>query len=566
MDGVLVKNSWESDFSISENTFLDVALGNTPSMSRAAILLDDLCYLYRPSIEVFRNKITTSMPNGYFNYTENSGIHVRSNCNSPKFYYIYANEISGKRAGIYVNGSTNAVVECNIINLATVPTSTLTTGNVLSVGIYNTNSPGSLIIRNNISGINLPGGGFLPQSTGILISNSTEPKVYCNNTTAMLNHIEARGVCTLSELQFNDFYDGSRGIYMNGGPAFISDQGTPTWPAYNTWDGAWTGCISANGWLNTKNNFAGHNYFCLPIITHNPTACNSTFGGTTFNPIANIGPHLGCDECTGKPYEYARYLFDEDTGEDTIFNGEEGAQRIALGELDYSTFSYDLQWWNEWGLIYLIETGNNISLAPEIDSFLQNAENQSKVASVRALLSLNLNTLDEAVNYNNQIIDSHPFALALQTYNATLIEILSSGNEEITDAQYSTLLELAITCPEDKGPAVFLARAALEKYKEEYPISICESEEENQKLISNKGNPISEIKVSSSNDYLTILGVDSEEIIHLRLLNTNGLEVFSYSGKNQKLELPELPAGLYIYHVSTSSLEEVYYGKIIIVK
>jgi len=509
------------------------------------------------------------MPNAYFNYTENSGIHVGTTCDSSRFYYIYANEISGKRAGIYVNGSANAVVECNIVNLATVPyDASQSNANVISVGIDNNISPKSLIIRNTISGSTVTGGGFLPQSTGILSSNSIQPKIYCNNTTTMLNHIQARGNCVLSEIQLNRFTDGSRGIYKNGIPAFISDQGTSTWPAENTWNGTWSGCNNSFGWLYCRSNLLQENYYCRAAASVNPSACNtSNIGFLPFNPpIITLGPHVACDPCTGKPYEYARYLYDEDTGEDTIFNGEEGAQRIALGELDYSTFSYDLQWWNEWGLIYLIETGNNISLAPEIDSFLQNPENQSKVASVRALLNLHSNTLEEAVNYNNQIIDSHPFALALQIYNATLIEILSSGNEEITDAQYSTLLELAITCPEDKGPAVFLARAAIEKYKEEYPISICESEEENQRLNANICQPISEIKINVSNSILTIFGIDSEENISLTLFNTNGFEVFSYSGRTQKIEIPELPAGMYIYYISTSTLNEVSYGKIILVK
>jgi hypothetical protein len=568
-DGVLVKNSWESDFYISENTFLDVALSSTPTKARAAILLDDLCNLYRPSIEVFRNVITTSMPNAYFNYTENSGIHVGTTCDSSRFYYIYANEISGKRAGIYVNGSANAVVECNIVNLATVPyDASQTAANVVSVGIDNNNSVRTLIIRNNIAGTGTVG-SFLPQSTGILSSSSIEPKISCNNTTAMLNHIESRGNCVLSEIQFNDFFDGSRGIYMNGVTAWISDQGTPTWPAYNTWGGAWTGCVSTNGWLNTRSNSAGHNYYCLSMASHNPTACNSFSGpGFPFNPpIITFPIHLACEECTGKPYEYARYLYDEDTGLDTIFDGEEGAQRIASGNIDYSGFSYDLQWWNEWGLIYLLEARNNINEKPEFVAFLEKPENQSKVASVRALLNLHSNSLELTVNYNSQINDSHSYAMSLNTYISTMVEIITSESEEITDAHYSTLLELATSCPEEKGPAVFLARAAIEKYKEEYPISTCEvEEEENQKLISNKANPISEIRVNVSNEYVTISGIDSEENFHLSLVNINGLEVFSYTGNNQKIELPELPVGLYIYHISTSSLVEVSYGKIIIVK
>lgn len=454
------------------------------------------------------------------------------------------------------------------MNLATVPyDASQSNANVISVGIDNNNSVRTLIIRNDIAGTGTVG-SFLPQSTGILSSSSIEPRISCNNTTAMLNHIEARGNCVLSEIQFNDFFDGSRGIYMNGVTAWISNQGTPTWPAYNTWGGAWTGCVSTNGWLNTRNNPAGHNYYCLSMASHNPTACNSFSGtGVAFSPpIITFPIHLACEECTGKPYEYARYLYDEDTGLDTIFDGEEGAQRIASGNIDYSGFSYDLQWWNEWGLIYLLEARNNINEKPEFVSFLEKPENQSKIASVRALLNLHSNSLEEAVNYNSQINDSHPYALSLNTYISTMIEIIASENEEITDAQYSTLLELAITCPEEKGPAVFLARAAIEKYKEEYPISICEGEGENQKLISNKGNPISEIKVNSSNEYVTISGIDSEKTFHLSLMNINGLEVFSYTGKNQKIELPELPAGLYIYYISTSSLDKVSYGKIIIVK
>jgi len=568
MDGLLVKNSYESDFKIHSNLFIDVALSNTFTFARAAIYFSDALTTINPAIEIFENTITTSAPSTYFNYTENCGIKVEDPyiVGSPTYYYIWKNKISGKRAGIYVNRTIDAVVECNEIDLATVPydPDTLSPVNVISVGIYNNISPFALIIRNVIKGTGTVG-NFLPQSTGILNVVSEFTKIYCNKTEKMSQHIENRADSWPSEVQLNDLTDGERGIVVRGNTSNIGDQGNLTWPADNRWWGTWGSCVALGqeGWLHKRNNNIPHRYhYRIASPPADPSGCNTYWGSTgPFALFSLTAPKIVCSSCPLKPYNYARYLYDEETGIDTYYVSEEGLE-LVNGEIDYPFDSYSSEWWDSWNLVNgLLNDTTGLTLQTEYIAFLSQPEQVSKQKLFSALQSLHPSTLDLSVAYLDEVTETHAFSEAMTEYISIMLQVLSNEFDTLNDAQYESLIALATACPEEKGPAVVFAQSSIEKYKGEYPVSICLETLNQSKVKQLFTGSNATIKGFYSNAQFSILGLPENEMISISIFTSTGSLIFEKKQTESHNFDLQLPSGIYSYRILKTTDNRIVSGK-----
>jgi len=573
-DGIFAKNSWESDFYIAENTFVDVAASNSITTNRAAILLSDLCNAYRPAIEVFNNTITTSMPNTYFNYTENSGIHVQGICgpNINKFYYIRNNTISGKRLGIYVNGaivaagpSDYSVVECNTIDVGTVPFDPIGNNNTFSAGIYNNNSDNTLIIGNEIRGTGSVGGGFLPQSTGIINNSSINVNISCNSTRRLISHLEMRAPSNPSAVQLNNMYDGLRGLWQTSN-GDIGNQGNATWPADNRWWNTWGSCISPGqeGWLHNRNFFAGNwYYYRLFSANTDPTTCNSAAGAAPVWTLSGVSAGaVKCKSCSQKPYDYARYANYEETDTDTFYQWPNAAERLSGLNLNQDPDNL-MNWWKEWNFVKSLtfEPERTASDSVWID-FMNNPVQESKIELARALYYLYQNDIEYSVAALARVSENHTFSDAMEAYITVLQEYLGGEQIALTDNQLSILQALAESCPATSGPAVLYAQAFLEDIELSYNQVDCDRFEEQLK-IRNSTKPIENSpSVTIVNDQILIRGVLEEEWIEIEVMNLSGSKVFEFSGYYYGKLNAALPNGMYIYQVAIPSLQQRYSGKL----
>ena len=526
--GIVSLNSKHTTVEISNNHLINVQYGIESGLN------------YQSNVGIRNNSILLDLiKNGFsigikawsYNFHHKDSVTV-----------IEGNSIHNAYQGIVVSWLGNPVIQDNGIKL----TDSLNQWNDSirdAVGIRVNSGRGAYVFHNYVNGNNQ----MMWNVKGIDMQYTAAAKVQCDSVAYCYWGICNRGHSGMQKWTANRMKDDSVGIALYE-HSVIGPQGFSFLNTGVTNDNKWFGSFDAHTktFISTQGNLSpfklrSSNGNCLPIGMINSVAPPGQFISVT--PLINVLNSLMTCSST---YEQ-------------ISTPIVWLEAIALDSVDYYDGAEEYNWWGKMQLIEFLE--NNLSYLDSSDVlnafYVEAIENDGKFIS---LLSDLIDATDSAA-FNLALAEAQSLSPKnqqeenLQSITNVIAETVAQDNDDFDETQKETLYDIAIQCPFDGGPAVYLARNlynfAIDSDQWFFDLNCLATTGLNR---MNQTKEFENIKV-----YPTLLNQHSELFIESEF--DGEIQIYDLSGKQLKSGIfsvgisvlkPELNSGIYFYTIRTT--------------
>jgi hypothetical protein len=481
------------------------------------------------------------------------------------YYYVFNNTVSRYAKGINAkNVSNGSEIRQNNLRLAAyMPV------NQLQEGIYLENCQKVTVISNTIQ----PLSGSMSNYTnagGIWAQKSPACFISCNVNDMIGYGVKCSGPMPSATVYNNKLKNNGRGIWL-ANAALIGPQGDILNPTYNEWTGNFAAKMYTSNftfgtqspfWVKNsppKFNPSNSNFSDIPGFEIN---INTTTQGSNIAPACPV----------------------------ILIGGPKLRHAIALDTMQYA----DMQ--EKWMLKHSLYREIVTDTALLADTVLQQYKDSISYTNIGIIDNVK-SSLNDSLTYNNSsaLLSASNLNNALQPQNtieqlnkelaALQINLRLQNRDSLSQAEIDYLRNIALLCPYKDGDAVFEARALLTWYDSigtRY-INPCEGiyvasnrmaenentdTENNYYLSKDVKEALITLYPNPANNYVDIVNITT--LSYLQIYAHNGTLVLSkeISGnkETERIEIGNLPTGLYVYIINNNNQEPLAKGKLSIIK